>query len=125
MIGWAEVGNAAAADQNPGGAGLSTAQRTVGAAVAADDPQVFQVGSDAVNNHPSTSAAGYIALAVLFIVLKFAAEESGNASDFGNIKIGIWNIVTITIAAVLGLTFAKYAFARIQVPGLSNLVAAA
>ena len=66
----------------------------------------------------------WVALIALFIGLRFVAAKSGNAAEFGNIRANAYNILTITFAAIIGIVGLKLVFNKVQVPGLSTLVAA-
>lgn len=64
-------------------------------------------------------------LVVLLFALMFFAKRFGSeASDFASIKLSVYNIIVITFAAVIGITFFKALFTRFKVPGLSTVVLA-
>lgn len=45
--------------------------------------------------------------------------------DFADVKPSFLNALIITLTVVLMLTFLKYLFGRVRVPGLSDLILAA
>lgn len=63
-------------------------------------------------------------LAVLLVGLMFAAKKAGQGSEFGNIKLSFYNVLTITLAAAVGVGFLKVVFSRFQVPGLTTYIQA-
>jgi hypothetical protein len=81
---------------------------------------------DAIMNDqtdPATSAAFWVALAALMVGLMFTARKLGQESEFSNLRLSTYNIVVISLAAIVGISFWKVVFAKIQVPGLSRLIA--
>ena len=64
-------------------------------------------------------------LTVLLFGLMFTAQRFGTVGeDFKSIRMSIYNIVVITLAAMIGFGAFKVIFGRIQIPGLSDYVAA-
>ncbi len=111
---------------NPGGPGLTTSARTNQNALAAAGEDVFTGTVVAPQAHGT--AAGHVvpwwlALIVGVVVWKFL-EERGSGT-FGEIKLGVANIMKITVCAIIGLTFAKWVLGIYVVPGLSAVVEAA
>lgn len=80
----------------------------------------------------STAPAGLIGqpltwwatLIVLFIILGIVARKAGNEGEFGNLKVSAYNILMITLAAVIGIAGLKVLFTRFPVPGVSTLLQA-
>ena len=66
----------------------------------------------------------WVVLVVLLVALMFAAKRAGQGSEFGNIKLSLYNILTITLAAAVGVGFLKVVFSRFQVPGLTTYIQA-
>lgn len=64
-------------------------------------------------------------IAAMLFALMYAAKRTGQASEFGNIKLSAYNILTITMAAMIGMALFKVLFTRVRVPGLSDFVMAA
>jgi hypothetical protein len=89
-------------------------------------------GANSTADVPATATGGVLGqpltwwggLIVLFIVLGMVAKRAGNESEFGNLKVSAYNIVMITIAAIIGIAGFKVLFTRFQVPGISALVLA-
>lgn len=67
----------------------------------------------------------WIALTVLLFGLMFLAKKLGTEKDFSNIKLSVYNVLIISLAAIVGMSFWKVLFTRIPVPGLSAIVLAA
>lgn len=55
---------------------------------------------------------------VMFASQKFHAQEG----EFKNVRLSIYNIIVITLAAMVGFGFFKVLFGKWQVPGLSQYV---
>jgi hypothetical protein len=68
--------------------------------------------------------AWWAAILVLFVGLGLVAKRAGAASDFGNIKVSAYNILMISLAAIIGITALKVVFTRFTVPGISPLIQA-
>lgn len=65
-----------------------------------------------------------VILALLLVGFKFLSQKAGDGGQFANLKVTIWNVVLIALAATVGIAFFKVIFGRIRIPGLSDLVAA-
>lgn len=65
-----------------------------------------------------------IVLALLLVGFRFIASKGGDGAQFANIKVTVWNVVLISLAAILGIAFFKVVFSKINVPGLTPLVQA-
>jgi hypothetical protein len=64
-------------------------------------------------------------LAVLLVALMWTAQRFGNlGEDFKSVRLSVYNIVVITLAAMVGFGAFKVIFGRFQIPGLSDYVAA-
>jgi hypothetical protein len=69
--------------------------------------------------------AWWLAMAFLLFALMFIAKRWGSeASEFASIKLSVYNIVVITMAAIIGISFGKMALARWKVPGLTTVMLA-
>lgn len=66
----------------------------------------------------------WVVLVVLLVGLMFAAKRAGQGTDFGNIRLSFYNILTITLAAAVGIGFLKVVFSRFRVPGLTTYIQA-
>lgn len=63
-------------------------------------------------------------IVALLFGLMFIAKKVGHEGEFSNVKLSTYNVVVISLAAIIGIAFAKVVTARFHVPGLSPLVAA-
>lgn len=63
-------------------------------------------------------------LAALLFGLMFVAKRAGQDSEFGNLRLSFYNILTVTLAAAVGIGFLKVVFTRVNVPGLSTYIQA-
>lgn len=72
--------------------------------------------------HPLT---WWFVLAILLVALMWFAERFGSEKEaFKNLRLSAYNIVVITLAAIVGLGVFKTVFGRFTVPGLSDFIAA-
>lgn len=98
------------------------------------DPNSAPSGTDAAGAPPAGDQGGgfltkpfswWIAFAVALVVLMWGAQKFGSeGEDFKNIKLSFFNILVISLAAILGISLFKILFTKVQVPGLSPLIAA-
>jgi hypothetical protein len=69
--------------------------------------------------------AWWLAMVFLLLGLMFIAKRFGSeAAEFASIKLSVYNIVVITLAAVIGISFGKMALTRFKVPGLTTIMLA-
>lgn len=68
--------------------------------------------------------AFYLGMFLLLFLFKFLNEhdKSPIGREVSGIHIGAGNVLTITVAAMVGIATAKLIFTRFQVPGLSQFV---
>lgn len=67
----------------------------------------------------------WFALAGMLALLMWGAQRFGSeAADFKNIKLSLFNILVISLASIIGITFFKILFSVVRVPGASDLIAA-
>lgn len=63
-------------------------------------------------------------LFAMLLGLMWFAQRSGNDGDFGNIRMSAYNVLTISLAAIIGIGFFKALFGTFRVAGLSEFVEA-
>lgn len=63
-------------------------------------------------------------LVAMLFALMFVAKRVGQASEFSNVRLSAYNVLVISLAAIIGIGFFKVLFARVNVPGLSTFIAA-
>lgn len=110
---------------------------TAGARAGAMNPQtdvttasvekVTNVGAEIMTNRSGPLGqplTWWLVLIGALFGLMFLAQRVGEGSEFGNIKASVYNVVIISLAAIVGIGFFKVLFSRFNVPGLSDLVAA-
>ena len=65
-------------------------------------------------------------IAVLLFALMFIAKRFGSeASEFASVKLSFYNIIVISLAAVIGINFFKLVFTKVKIPGVSAVFLAA
>ena len=73
----------------------------------------------------SSPVVWLVILALLLVGFRFLASKGGEGANFANVRVTIWNVILITLIAVVGLATAKVVFAKVNIPGLTQLVHAA
>ena len=66
----------------------------------------------------------WLVMFVMLILLMWGSKKLGTDGDFGNIKLSAYNVLTIGLASIIGISFFKMLFTKIPVPGLTTLVMA-
>lgn len=61
----------------------------------------------------------------LLVVLMFAGHALDGEENFKNIKVSFYNVILISLAAVVGLPLLKFLFAKVPISALRNWVNAA
>ena len=65
-------------------------------------------------------------MVILLLGLMFMAKRiGGEAREFASIKASFYNVLVISLAAIIGINFFKMVFTKVKVPGLSTLILAA
>lgn len=77
-----------------------------------------------IGGQGSAVIAGVIFLALL-VGLMFLAKRLGTDENFSSIKPSAYNVLTISLAALVGLPIWKYIFTRFPIPGISTWALAA
>lgn len=126
MIGFSNAALPHLADFDPGDG--TTSPATTSPNVLAVSGLRGNPGTDVASHLDGTPAghpvSWWVAIIVLLVAIKFFAEKGGEGG-FSNVRIGFFNVVTITLAAVVGLTFLKWVFGLYRVPGISAIILAA
>lgn len=68
--------------------------------------------------------AWWATLIVLFIVLGYVGKKAGNENEFANLKLSAYNVLMITLAAIIGIVGLKALTAKLPIPGLTTVIAA-
>jgi hypothetical protein len=93
------------------------AQRMAASSEAAQAAQVGAQGSPII---------ALVVMAILLFGLMFVAKRFGSeGSTFSSIKLSVYNILVISLAAIIGINFFKLVFTKFKVPGVSTMVLAA
>jgi hypothetical protein len=79
--------------------------------------------SNALNVGSSGSATmSWVALAAMLIGLMYFAQRYDGDGSYSNLRLSAYNIFTISLAAVIGITLFKQLFTHFPVPGVSTVV---
>ena len=128
MIGFDDAALPHIADFGNPGTGLTFSSQTNDVVLSAENQSDDDGGAIVAPAMHGTLAgepvAWWLAIIGVIIAIKFFAEKGGDGSQFANIKVGFWNLLTITLTAVIGLTFLKWVFGIYKVPGLSPIIEA-
>lgn len=97
-------------------------------------PQSAVIGPDgaisAAENADSLTSGGLLGqplawwalLLGLLYAVRFAGTKLGSGEEFKNLKVSVFNIVTVSLMAVVGIGFLKVLLNRFKVPGLTPFV---
>ncbi len=77
-----------------------------------------------VGGAPSVLVAGLTFVALLVVVM-FVGHQLDGHENFKNIKVSFYNVLVISIAAVVGLPLVKFLFSKVPISALRNWVNAA
>jgi hypothetical protein len=92
------------------------------------DPRQSTAVATPVTGGPS-GLLWWVAIAVLVALMLFAARKTGQAEEFKNLRASTYNILFITLVAIVGLTGAKILAVKAQnvrlLSGLAAVVIAA
>lgn len=66
----------------------------------------------------------WMVLAILLVAGGLFAQGFGDKSEFGDVRLSFYNVVMITLVAIVGLSGAKFLVTRFPIPGLSSVVLA-
>jgi hypothetical protein len=70
----------------------------------------------------ASPAIGALVFIALIVGLGFAAQRFGTVDEFKNIRVTPFNVLIISLAAVIGIPVWKYAFTKLPVPAVSTWV---
>ncbi len=83
-------------------------------------------GSNPAVNAAMVGATGqpltwWVALAAILVALMYFSTKYDDG-DYANLKASAYNIFTVTLAAIVGISLFKLLFTKFPVPGLSTIV---
>lgn len=119
--------------------GLSTkffgdGQPTYAPSGSANTAAIPQETSSGVLNNVGSSIADYatqgspspiitlLGLALLLLGLKYLGEWSGTAVDPADFHIGAYNVLAVTVTAIVGIATLKLLFNSVHVPGITPVL---
>lgn len=76
-----------------------------------------------IGGSTSIFAAGLTFVALL-LVLMFVGHQLDGKEEFKNIKVSFYNVIVISLAAIVGIPLMKWLFSRIPIPAIKNWVLA-
>lgn len=107
------------------GSGATMAQRSNPGVVATLDPlQTAPQVNNPFGMGGGNPVVSWVAVLVLLLGLKFAAEHGAEPNEFASVRFGFYSFFVITVTAILGINAAKWFVSQWHVPGVSALVLA-
>jgi hypothetical protein len=89
------------------------------------DPANNQVAHSVNTGAKGNSLATWFVMVVMLFGLMYGARKLGTDDNkFANIKLSAYNVLTISLAAIIGITFWKMVFTKFPVAGVSTVVLA-
>jgi hypothetical protein len=88
-----------------------------GAAPGTPDP-------NSLGGSPSILIAG-LTFVGLLLVLMFVGHQLDGEENFKNIRVSFYNVIVVSLAAIVGIPLMKYLFGKVPIPSLKNWVMAA
>lgn len=82
------------------------------------------VSPDTLGGSSSMLVAGATFVGLLF-VLMFVGHQLDGKEEFKNIRVSFYNVILISLAAVVGLPLLKFLFSKVPIVALKNWVMAA
>lgn len=87
-------------------------------------------GTDAVAEAQSAASVGFLGqpmtwflvLLTLLIAMRWVGAKLGDSEDFRNIRVTVHNVIIISLASIIGISFFKVLFSYFKVPGLTPLI---
>lgn len=67
---------------------------------------------------------GFVVLALMLVGLAFLARRVGTVEEFRDIRLSVYNIIVISLAAIIGINFWKVLLTRFPVPHITPAVLA-
>jgi len=67
---------------------------------------------------------GFVVLALMLVALAFLARRVGTVEEFRDIRLSVYNILVISLAAIIGIDFWKVLLTRFPVPHITPAVLA-
>lgn len=64
----------------------------------------------------------WLALAVLLVALMYVSQKFGGDESYANLRLSAYNIFTVSLASIIGISLFKVALTKYPVPGLSAVV---
>jgi hypothetical protein len=108
---------------------------TLGTLGSASSPDTYNPNANAMNNNsvatptPRGGIAWWVGILLLVGLMLMAARKTGNADEFKNLRASTYNVLFITLVAILGLTATKIIAVRMRqismLQGLSDVILAA
>lgn len=111
-----------------GGTPTTSVRATAGASPRSPSPTGEAISGDLGRAFTVAAASnplyGFVVLAVLLVALSLLSQRVGTQEEFRNIRLSVFNVVVISLAAMIGILFWKVLFTRFPVPHITPAVLA-
>lgn len=67
---------------------------------------------------------GFAVLALMLVGLSLLAQRVGTVEEFRDVRLSVYNVIVISLAAIIGINFWKVIFTRFPVPHITPVVLA-
>ena len=67
---------------------------------------------------------GFLVLAGMLVLLGFAARKYGTVEEFRDVRLSVYNVLIISLAAIIGINFWKIVFTKFPVPHITPVILA-
>jgi hypothetical protein len=64
----------------------------------------------------------WVSMAALLVLLMYSSQKFDGGGSYSNLKLSAYNILTITLAAIIGISLFKVLFTKFPVPGVSTII---
>jgi hypothetical protein len=115
-------GSAGAQARQTSGGGAAASQASQVSGASADGTPQGQAGGTTIFGGSAVIAV--VTLAALLAVIWWLAHRTGKENEFANIRASAFNILIITLMAIVGIVVLKVIFSHLNVPGLSTVLKA-
>ena len=105
--------------QTGGAMNQSAAHRVNGVTGGSGDAETNAAVTVGGQANPAIGALVFIGL---IVGLAFVAKRVGTETGFSNIRVSPFNVLVISLAAIIGVPVWKYVFTKVPVPGVSTWV---
>lgn len=105
-----------------GGANNQSAPHRINGATPSGEGASDEVSQSLSIGGQASPVIGALVFIGLIIGLAFVAKRVGSVEEFKNIRVSPFNVLIISLAAIIGIPVWKFAFTKFPIPGVSTWV---